>query len=602
MGRSSALLLAAAMLAVLAAPAGAATSSDVRRLQSAECPGEYRTVLELPPYTADQVEDALDWRFELIERKTRLEPPVNWDKDPYDSRSWTARLHSWTWIDILLKAYVEDGNRQALARARGLALDWIKRNPRGPRLPWSDKVTGDRAGYLAYATRAAACEGKLSDSQAARLLDAARQHGAYLTNDRNYSPSNHGLFMDAGLILLGDYLSFLGPADRWQDHAWARTTRAYRKAVQWREGVHLEHSPHYHYVVYKILDTLLDVAREPDDELLALRDRMRAIGGWFAMADGLMLQFGDTPREPAPEWAKEGGRGLRGISPTRRSGYAVVKPNADDYFAVTAGYHSAAHKQADELHFELYQQGERVLLDTGRYGFERDKSDSDKVKAREYTLANRAHSTLAVDRRNFHQGERNIYGSGIEATGVGDGWYAVEAVNPLLRRQGVAHRRFYLYRPAEALVVVDQVKSDDRHEYRRYFQFGTDIAVDKTSSTTYELSAGAFRGALRDAPTGSDAGRRIVKGQGGPMLGWYTTGGWKGFRERSTAVFDSEAKNVQHTTALALDGTEPLSADIGQVGVDGATVSLHRAGEPTVEVTARTDGHRMTVTDSRFGG
>ena len=102
-------------------------------------------------------------------------------------------------------------------QARDIALDWVAHNPRHhppTDKSWENKIIGDRAPYIAYIARAAACEGMLGQKQALYLIESLRQHGRALTENKLYMASNHGLFMDYGLEALAKEAAFLSKAAR----------------------------------------------------------------------------------------------------------------------------------------------------------------------------------------------------------------------------------------------------------------------------------------------------------------------------------------------------------------------------------------------------
>src|SRR5207244_4086004 len=112
--------------------------------------------------------------------------------------------------------------------------DWVAHNPRN-RPPtdksWENKIIGDRAPYLAYITRAAACEHLLGREQGLTLIQSLREHGRALTENRLYVPSNHGLFMDYGLEALAKEAPFLTKAAYWERFAPKRFQRTLDRRI-----------------------------------------------------------------------------------------------------------------------------------------------------------------------------------------------------------------------------------------------------------------------------------------------------------------------------------------------------------------------------------
>lgn len=588
------LLAALAALAVGAPRAGAAPASEVQALQAAPCPERYDNVFSRA-YSAAEQEAALAGDFDvLLGRRAQIKVPVDWEMDPYDSRSWRHWLHSlgW-WMDSLFYIYRQGGPNAeaALAQARDLALDWIAANPPAPadplNPPWAGKVAADRAAYLAYLARAAACEGLLSDAQAATLIDSLRAHGEFLVV--NHTSGDHGLYGDYALGLLDIYLPFLPEGDAWRALAIERFGPTLRGRFNEREGVWLVNTPVYQATVADLADRWLEDVH-PDPKLARLARRMRSGVGWFVLPDGELAPFGDDhTMVPVPPWVPAVGEGHTGLRLMWRSGFAVVR-TARRYLGVTASYFFKSHKQADELSFELFDRGRPLITDTGHYDYEYDRPWY------RFQRSARAHSTLTVDGRSFPIDARGSeYGSGIRAAGRGAGWYAIAGVNPLLRRQGVRHRRLFLYRPGGALYIVDMVRSGESHTYQRHFQIAPGLDAQPRARGV-ALSDGSFRARLRDV--GGNLTRvGLVRGQSEPLAGWSFPD-YRTKVPRWTATLRSRGRNEDYLTVLNLGSRGALRARL--LRAPGRTVRLRFGrGDRGGVLTVAQRGHRLALSVAR---
>ena len=536
--------------------------------------------------------------FEILNRPIRLRPPVDWQGlDPYGSDTWRSKLQSWTWVEPLI-VRVYRGDPVAVRQARDLALDWIRANPPGDGDGWKNKVSGTRAAFFAYIARAAACRHALSRSQAKTLLKSLDDHGSFLAKKKQNKRGNHGLFAAEGLLVLSGYAPFLPHASDWHDVASERIARGLSQQVQPREAVDLEHSPGYHFLVISLVDQLLRISGQRSDYLTALDRRMRAVAPWFVMPDGYVTRLGDTVRKPAPDWARREAPAYRGLSPTRLSGFAIVKQRGA-FLSVAAGYHEGAvHKQADELTFELYDRGRPIVTDTGRYGAAR-KQGGAKTSAVGFTKSAMAHSVLLVDNRNFRFEGQRPYGSAIYATGQGAGWYAIEAGNPLLRPQGVTHRRLFLYRPGVALVVVDLVSSRSRHNYTRLFQFDPGLRVQR-SGAAFRLRAPGFDGWLTQSPGSGELAPSLVRARRHPLLGWTTSENkFVPFLPRFVARYPARGTSARYVAVIGLDGR--ASAGLVSASSRATVVSFRQPGQPAQRLTVTRRGDRLAVSPGGAG-
>lgn len=587
---AGALALVAGLSALIApAPAGAVRSDDVGELLAAPCP-KYRAIVQRT-YSERQLQGAANGRFRVFIYTARLEPPVDWGQDPYDSRSYRNQLHGMMWMDSLFAAYRETRNLNMLRQARDLALDWAESNTdvqgRLRQVAWNQKATGDRAPYLAYATRMAACNDLLTSKQARTLLDSLIRHGRFLASEEHHAPSNFGLFEDFGLLLLADHVSFLGAeAEEWRNVAVARLPVTLSGRLS-SEGVWLEQSTNYHFAVINIVDKFIRFTGEQGALRSTLRT-MKAVAPWFLAPNRKLVQFGDTGLRDAPPWARERVKdGYTGLMAFPGAGYAFVR-QPDSYLAVIASYHNGTHRHAEDLNFELFDRGHRLLVGPGNWGYDFGRAEY------RYKRSSLAHSVLTVDGQSFPKGTPRAYGSGITATGQGDGWYAIEGVSPTLQAQGVAHARLFLYRPRIALVVVDLVRSAAPHAYQRYFQLAPSVEIQDRGAEELGLSAGGFAGTLHDAalPSGQPA-RTTVKGQLDPLQG-FTFPSVRKSVPRWSIEYASQASDADHIATFSLDGTA-LHGQLVQTTGDRTDVTLSESGSLRYTISVTRTGSTLSV-------
>jgi Heparinase II/III-like protein/Heparinase II/III N-terminus len=591
-GIGSAIAVALAAVVVSAAVpsfAGAASKHDVRALQKAPCPS-YDVIRSTDDWTADERAAALQGDFPVDFTNfrgfhTHLAPQVNWRKDPLHSQLWRSLLNSMRWLDVLFFDFRETGDPTALREARDLALDWAAAD-RSPRRAvgthaWDPKTAGERAAVIGYAMRESACNGLLTDGQAKRLLDSLARHAKKLSKPAPHSDTNHGLYGDLGLALMADYEPFVHKAKRWRRIGMRRFERTLGARLQAREGVWLEPSAAYQVFVAETLAVFVADANPPA-RYAGLLERMRDAASWFVMPDGQMSQIGDTDLSlPVPAWALARVADESGLRTFRRSGFAFVR-DSGGYLAVSASHFVDTHKQADDLSFQLFDRGHRLISDGGKF-------EGDAGRVRDFSRSSPAHSVLTVDGK---ERRRRIYKSAIQATGEGGGWYAILGDDPALREQGVRHQRLFLYRPGAALIVVDRIRSAKKHTYRRYFQLGSDLAVIHRGADELGLMASGFDGELFDAKDGSSrAARSTVRGHSHPLLG-YTFPDFRRRVARWTVTYTSRARNADHVATFGLDG-RPLRATLDPGPL--ARVTVRAGDEPFESLTVKRNGAHLGV-------
>jgi Heparinase II/III-like protein/Heparinase II/III N-terminus len=579
-------LIAAAAVPLLATPAlaaGPGRGPSVDLLRSPGCPPTYKAVDQGTP-SAEEQAAAMNGNFKIdgYTPRVHLQAPIYWKMDPFRSRHWQNGLQSLKWLDRLNYIYSRSSlftrseKLAALAKARNYVLDWINAatNPnRGlNRQAWVDKTVGDRAPYMAYVARASACEGILNDVQAFAMIQFLQIHGNRLLSPKRYSPSNRGLFEDLGLYLLSEYCPFLRGAAKWRRITPPRFRHTFHGRLDEREGTWNEHSPGYHLLVIRTVERFVTLTGR-NVQQLGFLPRMKHALGWMLMPDGRLPQFGDTFRDRAPDWATGYAAGKQGMRVFKRSGYAFVKEGGS-YLGITSQFHNTDHKHADDLSFELFEDGHRVISDTGVF-------DKDIGAYRRFERRSEAHNVLTVDGESFKTKPRRIYGSGITAHGQGKGWYAIEGVNPLYRNLRTHHRRLFLYKPGSALIVIDRVRAKRRHTYKRYFHFGPTIDVGTTNrGVTLRSGKAQAAGPQPLGAVSSSAGGapRLTRGQENPLQGWE----FPDFRKRTprwSASFETTGRNADYMTTISLNPSAPVSARLrGRVG-KRTRVQLSAAGQ-----------------------
>ena len=253
-----------------------------------------------------------------------------------------------------------------------------------------------------------------------------------------------------------------------------------------------------------LLQRFLTIPGVSDPGLQSLHARMTDIAGWLIEPDDRIVQFGDSAQSHPPTQYQNAADNDSGLLTLKRSGIAFVKA-AGSYLATMTSFWNTTHKHSDELTFDLFEDGHRIVSDTGEY-------HRDRGKWFDFTRSSRAHSTLTVDGESFGRSGKSTYGSGIIASGSGDGWHAIQSRNPILaKRFGVEHRRWLVYKPGVALFVVDRVRSGRPHTYERFIHLGPDLTINPQSGFVglSETTGQNFEGRVRDAGTSvADAAHR----------------------------------------------------------------------------------------------
>ena len=537
-------------------------------------------------------------RFNLQGNELRLRPPIDWAENPEKSTAFQGKLQDLTWLDPLIYAY-RTGDDGALQQARDIALDWIRQNPfvnpyvegrrkSGEAKPWIDKIAAARVQFIAYVTAAADCEGVLSARERRTLEASLETHGRFLADPASYHDTNHGLYVNRGLYVLARLDDGLKPAQAqaWRRLAVDRFTGTLKRHLVGGEGFWLEHSAGYQLALNRLVDDFLALTGGANRDFATVARQMREVTGWVIEPDGQIVLSGDSNyKQPTTDElaSAAAGQGLRWLPKT---GLAFVRrQDPAAYLSILASFHNTTHKDADELSFDLYDQGWRIVSDTGLY-------HKDLDRYRTYQDSPQAHSVLRAG-ADVTYADSTAYGSGLDAAGQGDGWYAVLGHDPLVNQLGVGHNRLFLYRPGYALVVVDWAASPVVRQYQRYFQIAPGIDVQREGSSLHLLADGL------DATLTSSANAkehlRLAHGEKHPLEGYE----FPSFRQavpRYTATFQSKADDLDAVATFGLDPGQPVTARLlTRPSTHNVAVRLLAGGVDLGNVLVARHGRRLSV-------
>jgi hypothetical protein len=551
-GLAGSILVGAIVLAPFLLPptAQAASGREISKLLHQPCP-RYRAMAQAASIPPEIVDDARQGIFRIRGQRFAL-PKVGWHYDPIHSHAFREEINKWGWSTPLAYLYMTEHNLDAVRRARSLALDWFRRNApaRALREAWVDKVVADRAGFISYFTRVAACESLLTRRQAGKLLDGIRASGIFTANPRHYNSrvANHGLFQDFGLALIKGYFPYMEGSKGWGTLASRRFVSLLRAHLS-RQGQWLEHSAGYQIKVERLVEDFIEIAQgAASRSVVALRNKMLNAAGWLTEPDQMLVPWGDTDYVGVAPDIQATERD--GFSPLRSGGWSILR-SGQSWLGMTSTYYSDVHKHADETSFDLYDRGLRIISDSGRYTNEANA-------IRSVAISPKAHSLLTVDGRSFPR--RPKFGSGILGQASSNGWYAIAGANPRLGPLGVSETRYLFFSPGRYLAVLDRVRSRKVHTYRRYFQFGPkiEVATDPADPSALQLSSAdpAFAGYWQDAAKGSVT---LLHGDDPSSLGYYFPA-WREKQPRWTAISENRARGMTALSVFNLQAGTPMAA------------------------------------------
>jgi Heparinase II/III-like protein/Heparinase II/III N-terminus len=496
-----------------------------------------------------------------------LDEPIPWALESQQERSWNFHIHSWDMLEYLLKAHSQSQETDFLRLAVRLAEDWAEKHSDRAQtdvssFAWYDMAVGLRAYRFAYILDAGQIAGLLDETQRKKLWASLEQHQAYLADDKNIQfHNNHGYFQIAGQLAMGRRFAGELPvmAEALEQ---GRARLKIMLAQQFgKDGIHREHSPDYHRMVYETLTGMINSGLVDDEETIAFADTIERALSWFVLPSRHIVNLGDSdsrllavsPSEAERKWRTPEMRavvtgGALGQLPSEPvavfpdSGYAVVRVAAVDapldfskssYLAQTAAFHSRTHKHADDLSFVWSDRGSALLVDAGRYGYIGKLAPESELGQdghwysdpnRIYCETTRAHNCLEFDGKNYPRTGVKPYGSALRRwTQAASGIVALETECTYFG--SIRHVRVLLFLPSRWLAVVDWFhdNAEQPHDVKQWFHLAPQLSA-MLQGGRYEIPVPGSSEPLRaisllDGPVSS----RLYCGEKDPVMqGWWS--------------------------------------------------------------------------------
>jgi Heparinase II/III-like protein/Heparinase II/III N-terminus len=496
----------------------------------------------------------------------RFELPFDWGMDPYHDQTWRFRLHTLRIVDGALVAGDFD-------YARDVFLDWQHWHEncwwssplcfeRAADQSWDDMATGIRASRLAYLLHS-------TGWQYARLVEVAEQHAEKLQDPAFFAGNhNHALFQLQGLAALCIDHKLL--ACRGADAFLARELGALLRGQFTESGVHRENSPYYHFFVTDKLARTAPLFAAFAPELRATLQRAQENEKWLVHPDGSLVQLGDSNAKLYARWREKlvmppGDPRCRNVRSYGQvldcylikhfadAGYAIVRSDwataVEDasMLFVQGGFFNGTHRDADDLSFDWFEQGRKILSDSGKYIV------ISEDPFRDYFNSTRAHNTLEVDGEDYSRRNKDAYGSAVRLLEREPDEIAI-ALQVHHDDLQFGHRREIHYRPGQRLTLIDAVRSE-RGGPRRYVQWHHfDRAFELSGEKgRFHASDGEVSVALEVfSSCGERTTYEMVKGQTEPRIqGWASVANRERHPRWALGVV-CEAETANFTARFAL--------------------------------------------------
>lgn len=589
----------------------------------------YENLTSKKKATAEAVSEA----YEILEQgwSRRNYPLIDinknipWKLRNQEERSWNFYIHSWDMVDPLLYAYNLSKDENLFKPVLDIAINWIDQyvdiqtnrpvdDISSNDFAWYDMAVGLRSYRLAYIYDKYSREQEANEYIKSKLWRGLLAHQAYLNDDSNITfHNNHGYYQAAGQIAMGR--RFAAESELMAEALEQGITRFKIMLEQQftKDGVHREHSPDYHRMVY---DTLIGVIKADlikDEYILSFTDKIEEALSWFILPNQYIANFGDSDwrlmkikssaaqkkwQTPMMKFVTTNGEigeiQDESLKVFDEAGYFVVrtKPNIQlinkyenySYLAQTAAFHSRTHKHADDLSFIWYDRGHNILIDAGRYGYiGKAEMGTELWKQgywythpnRLYCESTRAHNTLEFDNIDYARKGIKPYGSAIKRyKRYENGLYVLET--ECKHFKSIRHARVLIYMPNNWLIVFDWFKDniDEVHNVKQWFNFDPSIQLTKTGNS-YQTRLGEDTELHITSFFSEMEGSEVMLGIEEPRLqGWFSPAEREFLPTNSINYSVDKLNNGAFATLFNFNGQPEVNLSKNKTNVSGREIIL----------------------------
>lgn len=462
--------------------------------------------------------DGLSRGMYLLDDRTAVPvEKLSWINDPFGNFPSVSRFLFQVLYDVkeLTDDYYATGKSEYFNGAKALARRWISECLYTERWAhvWDDHHTAIRAIILCQLWAAARGNEPLGSAFMSELFSAIVRHAEKLAHESFYRRDhNHGVTQAYALLAIGLLFPLHPKGTTWANLGRLRLEEQMVKNVS-PEGVHLEHTPLYHFYVFDQFNGAYQLAQAHgmtfSDGFHQRLQAMLGSGAHLLKPNGTPTAMGDSNRDSAVRIEEEAlkgystesvgnylysrTKGKKGITPKNTSvllagaGYACLRSgwgeseNFTDerYLIFRTATFKTAHIHLDVFSFELYAYGDDLIIDSGgpyAYG--------DPMR-RDYFVSTAAHNTVVVDRRNQEVGESRILRR--QSTSDYDLLDAEHHNYP-----GVTHRRAIVFVRPDYFIILDRLEADSPRRYSQLFHVNPNLTVEfhGLTATTLNPSGG----------------------------------------------------------------------------------------------------------------
>lgn len=425
----------------------------------------------------------------------KLVVPIDWEaENVLQDRNWRMQLQGWAFFFPIMNFFEDFADKEkAVQYFFDVARDWYNNYGNDPndivtsRMPksfaWYDMSVGFRALVIAFFwNRIVENEIKISSSDSDLLEKLVEKHISHLSVKAVFSLNNHGIFQIQGLMAL---VQLSGIENHAAEYTYCLDRMVDLIQSQYSsQGIHMENSPHYHfYALNAFKNVVLSGWYKDRVEIEDVVVKAESAKRWLVDPNNCPACVGDSvlveqkieniPHDPILEIKNSIGI----LSNFSESGYQIfrsdweLEPSDSTYLFFMGMYHTKSHKHRDCLSFEWFDNGEKIICDSGKYGYVSDKY-------RNYFLSYKAHNTIEIE--GFDILKIAPYGSCIDSAREKDG---VVYLTGSLNFPAIQYKRELILKPGKWLIVKDKLAFKRARKITQWFHLEKEYQLESFSGS-----------------------------------------------------------------------------------------------------------------------
>lgn len=412
------------------------------------------------------------YEMERCEVPVHFDSKIDWLYIPFGDVEWNYAFNRHTFLHHLAKAWSQSQEEKYKEGFIRLITDFIDNCPFAENSAWRSLETGIRIQHWLSCLKTFPLDVDVKQKIEASLI-THRDH--LLASHKDFHRlSNWGVLQDQGLFLLGLYFK----DEELKREALSRLDEEMSLQIL-PDGSHWEQSPMYQA---QVLSAALDVLEQTDQApARLLENTSKAALGLKGLSrpDGTLFLSGDSDEIEVNDLFARAEKLFGKIQEKK----AYLFPYSGNYLFRTqkgcvrfkSGFAGSGHGHADQLHVDLFVNGQPVLTDAGRLTY-KDSEERHLLKGAF------SHNTVIVDSLDMMdlRDSWNAEGVPLPLKGqcvTGEEVDYVEASHLGYLRRSVVLRRKVIRLGERYLILTDEFYGEGSHEYETLFHFAPEGRV-----------------------------------------------------------------------------------------------------------------------------